>query len=276
MAGPQLLEAHEQLAKPIQPGVRALHDPAASPAPGMPLPTQGFPPLRHMGNVAPLDHRRPGGRAGVALIRAEVVRGGGARPRPGHDHPRQGGDQQAHVVAVRPADDYRQRDSTGVHEETALGALFFPGPSGWTRRPLGRGALSRGPRPRSARPRRCPPARHIPPGLSARAGRRPPAVSSRGSTCGWNSGSRSALWAGPSTGTLSAGRTRCPRRPGGDPAVSAPHRGAVCTGGLSGDSAGGSEALPSPTMRPRQSMIGVRSYLLFTTCGGKRANTIYG
>ena len=255
MTDAQLLEAYEEFPEPIQPGERALYHPAPGPAPRM-LVAQGSLASRgHMGPIPAVDHRGPGGLATVPLIRTQVV----LRRRAGHDYPVEGGRQEADIMAVRPADDYRQRDSTGVHEQAALRAFFSPDPSDWPRRPLGPGALSRGRHRRSATPRQCLPAHHIPPGLAARAGRRPRRASRRGNICGWNWGSRTGPWVAPSTGSLCGAHTRCPRRPAGDPRASGRPRACAGTVAPSGVSGAGSTARPWPTTRRIQSRIGVRS-----------------
>jgi len=255
VADAQLLKAHQQLPEPIQPGKGALDHPAARPTLRMWPAGGGRASLGYMGAIPALEHRGPGGLPRIPLIRTQVV----PARRAGHDHSVQRRRQEAHVMPIRPADDYRQRDSTGVHEETAFRALFFPDPSGWDRRPLGPGGLSRGPHRRFATPRRCPPTHHIPPSPVARAGRRPRRASRRGSICGWNWHSRTVPSAAPSTGTPSARRTRCPRRRAAAPGASARPRACADTAAPSDVSAAGSAVRPWPTARRTRSMIGVRS-----------------
>jgi hypothetical protein len=193
-------------------------------------------------------------------------------------------------MPVRPADDYRQRDSTGVHEEAALRALFFPDPSGWRRRPLGPRGLSPKRHRRFAMPRQCLPGPRIPPSPAARAGRRPRRVSRPGSICGWNWGCQTGPWAGLFTGSRSARYTRCPQRRAGSPAVSARPRVCADTVAPWAVSGAGSAGRLWPTGHRTRSRIGVRScrdltmsarvaqylftdkYLVDSRCGGSTVN----
>jgi len=251
----QLLEADQQLPEPVQPREGTFNDPAPGPAPRM-VPTRGgVASLGDMGPIPALDHRAPSRLPGVALIRTQVVPNRWAP----HDQAVQRGHQEPHVMPVRPADDYRQRDSMAVHEEAAFRALFFPDPSGWPRRPLGPGALFRGPHRHSATPRRSLRARRIPPGPVATAGRRPRRASRRGSIYGWNWHSRTAPWGALSTGSRSARHTRCPRKRAGGPAVSAHPRVCGDTAAPSGVSGAGSAERLWPTRHRTRSRIGVRS-----------------
>ena len=40
----------------------------------------------------------------------------------------------ADIMSMGPGYDDRQRDSTAVHQQMTLAAIFFPDPSGWDRR----------------------------------------------------------------------------------------------------------------------------------------------
>ena len=133
VADAQLLEADQQLPEPIQPGEGALDHPPPGATLRMASARRRSASLGHMGPIPALDHRAPGGLPGVALIRTQVVSDRWAP----HDQAVQRGHQEPHIMPVRPADDYRQRDSTAVHEDAALRAFFSPDPSGWPRRPLG-------------------------------------------------------------------------------------------------------------------------------------------
>jgi len=98
----RLLEAYEQFPEPIQPGERALDHPAPGPGPRMRPPRDPFTPLGDMGPIPAVADCSPGGLAGVPLICTQVVRG----RRAGHDHPIEGGRQEADIMPIRPGDDY--------------------------------------------------------------------------------------------------------------------------------------------------------------------------
>jgi len=134
----QLLKAHQHLPEPIQPGEVRSTQPSGAPDPADKAGGVAAP-RWVMGAIPTLDHRGPGGLPVYPYPHTSVP----AR-RAGHDHSSSVGVRRRHVMPIRPADDYRQRDSTGVHEETAFRALFFPDPSGWDRRPLGPGGFPEG------------------------------------------------------------------------------------------------------------------------------------
>jgi len=138
-AGPFLIP-HEEFPEAVEPGQRAFDNPppgrVAPPSPrGRALPT-----LPDVRDIGPRAKGRRGRLPTVPLIGAEVLAVVWPRGRSAADQAVEGGDQEAHVMPVRPADAYRQRGSTGVDQETARGTFFSPDPWDWVPRPLGRGA----------------------------------------------------------------------------------------------------------------------------------------
>ena len=50
-----------------------------------------------------------------------------------NDHRVENRDELRHIMSIRPGDDERDRDATGVHQQHALAPIFSPDPSGWVR-----------------------------------------------------------------------------------------------------------------------------------------------
>ena len=105
-------------------------------APGRGVPAA----LGNMGHVPGGPHRLVGRLPRVPLIRTEVL-APGLRGRPRNDYTGQRGHEEGGIMPLGPAHGEGERDSTPVDEETALGALFSPDPSGWGRRFRARGGL---------------------------------------------------------------------------------------------------------------------------------------
>ena len=111
----------------------SLHNPAPGSIPGVAfLGARLLAALANMGKIVAFPHGFCGGFAGIALVRAKMFR---LRWGTIQYDSIQSRLQKFHVMALRPAHDYRQRDSTGVHQQAALGPFFSPGPWGWVRPP---------------------------------------------------------------------------------------------------------------------------------------------
>jgi len=108
---------------------------------GMPAPRRSIhAALGNVGQVAQGAHGLIRRLPRVALIRTEVL-AQLRRRRPGDDDLGERGDKEGGIMALGPAHDEGERDSTPVDEEAALGALFSPGPSDSGRRLPGQGGL---------------------------------------------------------------------------------------------------------------------------------------
>jgi len=208
--GHLLFVSHPKLAVIVHPRVGSLHHPAACFAFG-PMPLLGRSLPRHMRDVSAISHRLLGRFPRVTLIHAKVLRPAWRRLGPLHHDAIQRCSQQLYVVPIGSGNDKRERGATGVHQQTALGAFFSPGPSGCCRRPLAPVGLCPASRPDSATPKQSPPSRHTRPSQLATTAQKPPPVA----TIESGHGSRwrcQTLWAMPSTGIPSAAHTRWPRK----------------------------------------------------------------
>ena len=130
----QLLIAHQQLAKPVEPAMTDLHNPAPRFLSGVAL--LGIVLVgaaRHMRNVVMAIDDIERRVATIAGIQAQML---GAAPGRhfalDHDG-RQNLVQLRHVMPVRPGHDERQGDATAVDQQVTLAAIFFPGRSGCAR-----------------------------------------------------------------------------------------------------------------------------------------------
>lgn len=256
MAPGALLEPDQQCPEPVEPGQGALHHPAPG---GMPAPVRGwrgFPPLSDVGHLPPGADGGRGRRAAVPRIGAQVLAVVGLGNGPRTDEPVQGGHGEADVMPIGSADAHRQRDSTGVDQEAALGALCFPEPWGGGPRPPGPAARSRGRCRCAATARRSLRARRPRRAPGATGRRTPRPASTPGSICGWNWHSHTPLWAQPSIGSPSGGRRQWPRTPGGAPRGAGRPPASAGTLGSGPDAVGGSAAPLVPRVRPTRSMIG--------------------
>ena len=114
--------------------MRPLHDPAARPIPRiLLLGLNLFSPLAHMRRIMTLFNRFLGWLSGVAFIRAQVLLPVFLHLWAFNHDLIQRRLQQFHIMFLRPARDYRQRDSIRVDEQAALRPIFFPDPWGWGR-----------------------------------------------------------------------------------------------------------------------------------------------
>ena len=132
-------------------------------------------------------------------------------PGPTADDPIQGRLQEPDVMPLGPADDYRQRDSMPVDEETALGPFFFPGLLGFSRRLLAPEGPCPASHPDSATPKQSPPSRRTPPDRHATNAQRILAAATAESS-GESRWHCQSFLAAPSTGSRCAARTRRPRK----------------------------------------------------------------
>ncbi len=111
--------------------MRALDNPAAGPRVGRRPPgLRSGPALR---DVRDVPARANGGvrwLAAVPLVGTEVLAAARAGPRAGDDDGVERRREEDGVMPMGAAHDEGQRDSTRVDEQTALGPLFSPGPSG--------------------------------------------------------------------------------------------------------------------------------------------------
>ncbi len=117
----KLLISDKELPEPVEPGVRCLNDPSS--VPRRP-PTSAFLPgdPRCVASQANLFTNR---FSIISLIRIQEPL---SFVRKGDDHCVEHGTELADVMSVRSGNDQRQRDATCVHQEMALGSLFFPDP----------------------------------------------------------------------------------------------------------------------------------------------------
>src|ERR1039457_272101 len=179
-----LFVAHAKLAVVVHPRMGPLHDPAACFAlAAMPLLGQSL--GGHMRDISADAHFFFRGFSRVALVHTQMLRPFTGRFRPSHhDHVQRLG-QQFHVVPIGSGDDKRERGATTVHQQAALGAFFFPDPSGCYPRLLAPAALCLGCHPNFAIPTQCPPFRHTPPTPLATSARTIPSVASAESADEW-------------------------------------------------------------------------------------------
>lgn len=85
-------------------------------------------------DLAQRDDRRQGGLAAIASVRTEVFGAALGRVRTLDGDACQHGVNSTDIVDVGGGDHQRQRDSTPVHQQMALAAVFFPDPLGWAPR----------------------------------------------------------------------------------------------------------------------------------------------
>src|SRR3990172_9710957 len=131
----RLFIANQELSKPVEPGMRNLHDPA----PGLVsvLFAQLFFAARaHVRAVITLHDLLMGRLAGKARIGAQVLRVIWRDLRTLDNDRIQRNRQLRHVVSISSDYDDRQRDATLVDQEHSLAPIFFPDPSGWVRQIL--------------------------------------------------------------------------------------------------------------------------------------------
>jgi len=127
----EFFKTDQQFAIAVEPGVRSFHHPSARAIVRVfVFLKQLLSPLPNMRRIAMLANDFPGRFADIPLVQTEVLlcRPTGFGPF-GH-HSFQGFFQQFHVMHVGPAHDYRQRDSTLVHQQAAFCPFFFPDPWG--------------------------------------------------------------------------------------------------------------------------------------------------
>jgi hypothetical protein len=127
----QFLIPHQELAEPIKPGVGGFHDPA---------PVPGWAPWFALLPANPREIPMRGkDRLGWFPLIAPVGIQKGVLVRQGENQGIQDRLQLADIVPVGSGYDQRQRGATPVDQHMALAPIFFPGLSGWVRRPLGPG-----------------------------------------------------------------------------------------------------------------------------------------
>ena len=126
----QLLIAHQQLAKSVEPAMADLHDPAPrllSRMSLLDLVLVGT--TRHVRNVVVAMDDIERRIATIAGIQAQML-GAALRRHFALDHDgRQDFVQLRHIMPVRPGHDERQGDATTVDQQVSLAAIFFPGQS---------------------------------------------------------------------------------------------------------------------------------------------------
>ena len=119
----QLLISDQKLSKPIEPGVRRLHDPTpvlrrTSSSTLLPCDPWG---------VSPSSDLLANRFAVISLIRIQEPQSSlGKR----NDDGIKDCGELTYVMSMGPGDDQRQRDAMAVHQEMTLASLFFPGLSG--------------------------------------------------------------------------------------------------------------------------------------------------
>ena len=133
----ELLVAHEQLAKAVEPTVADLNHPA----PGLPCRVTPFgisllAATHDLRDVAVRLDDLQCTTAAIAGVGAQVLAAADAwRLSLDHDG-LQHGIELCDIMLIRPGYDERQRDATAVHQQMPLAPLFFPDPSGWARQTL--------------------------------------------------------------------------------------------------------------------------------------------
>lgn len=133
----QLFVSHEEFAKPIEPTVANLNNPAPCFLLGVaPLVVSFLAPINDMRNVAMLGNDLRGWLAAIACICAQMFAAPlGWRLALDHD-----GFQDlanlADIVFICSGHDDRQRDATPVHQQMSFAAFFSPDPLGWDLQPL--------------------------------------------------------------------------------------------------------------------------------------------
>jgi len=123
----KLLVSDQKLSKPVEPGVRRLHDPApvlgrAASSAFLSCDPWGIPPYANL-----LANRLPV----IPLIRIQEPLSPFGK---GHNDGIKDCHELTDVMSVGPGNDQRQRDATAVHKDMALASLFSPGP--WDSAPL--------------------------------------------------------------------------------------------------------------------------------------------
>ena len=130
----QLLIPDQELTKPVEPGVRRLHDPTPVLRRTPPSALLSYDPWRVASDADLLADRF----AVVSFIRIQ-------KPLPSLGKSNDDGVEHcgelADVMSMSPGNDQRQRDATGVHQEMALASLFSPGLSDSDQSLLAREAL---------------------------------------------------------------------------------------------------------------------------------------
>ena len=130
----QLLISDQKLSKPVEPGVRRLHDPTSvlrrTPASAL-LSCDPW-------GVAPDTDLLANRFAVISLIRIQEPL---SSLRKGDENGVEHCGELADIMSIGPGHDQRQRDATGVHQDVTLASLFSPDLSGSDRLPLARGAL---------------------------------------------------------------------------------------------------------------------------------------
>ena len=130
----EFLIAHQQLAKPVEPAMADLHNPASGFLAGMPLLCRLL--LRatdHMRNVAVVLDDLQRRLATISGVQAQML-GATLSRRLALDHDGgQDGVELRHIMPVRSGHDERQGDATAVDQQVTLAAIFFPDRSGWLR-----------------------------------------------------------------------------------------------------------------------------------------------
>ena len=125
----EFFKSNEQLAIPIQPGMRPLSHPSARTISRILLLGCHFlSPLFHMRNVFPFLDRLLRWLPCIPLICAKMLLRRLCSRRPLDYQLIQGRLKQCHIMPLCPAYDQRQRDSIPVDEQTSLAPIFFPDP----------------------------------------------------------------------------------------------------------------------------------------------------
>ena len=271
-----LFIAHFQFAVVVHPRVRSFHDPAAG------LALDSMPRLRrslrwHMRNVSSVSHFLLRRLSGVAFIHAKVLWFPGGRFGPLHDDGVQRCPQQLHVMPIGPGDDKRERGATTVHQQAALGPLFFPDLSGCFPPPLVPVGLYPASHPSSATPTQSLPSRHILPVPLATTAQRilPPATVENAYGSHWRC---RKLWARPSIGNLCATHTRWPRRDRAAQCTCAHRRAAagICAAARHADRASAKAAQPLTKVYQILPRIGLSAWHKATLGRNIRSIIIYG
>src|SRR5258706_10668051 len=159
----ELLVAHEQLAKAIEPAMRDFDNPPPRPLGRMPSNLFGFLPASFdVGNVVMLFDDGKSGHAGIAGIGTQVLAASLGWRRPLYHDRLQNRGNLADIMSICSGHDDRERDATAVHEQVTLAPIFSPDPSGWVRRLLVPAAPSSLPRRYSAIATQYPPGHRTP------------------------------------------------------------------------------------------------------------------